>query len=95
MPDVNAYVAIRRLAIVGWTPVICPIACSQVVIQNADPLNAQAVRTDPLDPNTEKPIAVSMELTLRASMICWAPGTVICYVGSTLGAGPAIVSFLR
>jgi hypothetical protein len=105
MPDVSKGFAIRRFvtASVGadnkWgTPIVCPIPCTQVVIENADGTNAQAVRTDPTDPDTEKGLPASLELTIRASSSgdpVFQTGETVCRVAPAAGSGPVVVTFIR
>jgi hypothetical protein len=103
--DVSKNFAIRRwpTAAVGadgkWgTPIVCPIACTQVVIENGDATNAQAVRTDPTDSDTEKGLPASLELTIRASSsgdAVFQVNEVVCRVAPAAGSGPVIVTFIR
>lgn len=97
MADASKYFAIRRVATSSsiFTNIVAPIACSQVVIENGDSTNAQAVRSDASDSETEKAIPASLELTLRASAQCWNQADVVCAVKSVSGSGPVIVTFLR
>jgi hypothetical protein len=105
MPDVSKNFAIRRVVTgatgadgVWGTPIVCPIACSQVVIENGDGTNAQAVRTDPADGDTEKGLPASLELTIRASSSgdpVFQVGEMVCRVKPASGAGPVIVTFIR
>lgn len=105
MSDTSKNFAIRRLATAALggdglfgTPVVVPIECSQVVIENGDAANAQAVRTDPNDGGTEKTLPASLELTIRtgnAGCAVFQPGEVVCRVAPAAGNGPIIVSFIR
>ncbi len=97
MADSSKYVAIRRVttSTTNWVDIVCPIDCSQVVIENVDSTNAQAVRTDKVDGTTEKTLPATLELTLRASMQCWSKDDVVCSVLATSGSGPVVVSFIR
>ncbi len=99
MSDSSKSFAVRRWATSTsvWTPIVCPIACTQIVIENTDASNAQAVRSDPNDSSTEKNLPASLELTLRASSAdpCWNIGDVVCSVLARAGAGPICVTFLR
>ncbi len=101
MADASKYFAIRVLptkvpVVAGdWTPIVCPIACTQIVIENRDAVNAQAVRSDVADSATEKYLPASLELTLRASAQCWNPGDLVCVVAAAAGSGPVCVTYLR
>lgn len=105
MTDVNKGFAIRRFVTAAagpdglWgTPIICPIPCTQVVLENGDSVNAQAVRTDPADSNTEKGLPASLELTIRANSSgdpVFQLGDTVCRVAPAAGAGPVIVTFIR
>lgn len=105
MADVSKYFALRRFVTAATgadgkfgTPIVCPIDCTQVVIENGDGTNAQAVRTDPDDPDTEKGLPASLELTIRANSsgdAVFQRGEVICRVKPASGSGPVIVSFIR
>lgn len=96
MADVNPNFAIRNMPTnpLTWTPVICPITCAQIVIQNVDGVNAQRVRSDAADSSTEKGLPAGMELTLRASRPLWGAGTTVCFLLAAAGQGPVCVSFL-
>lgn len=103
MPEKNF--AIRRLATAALggdglygVPVVCPIACTQVVIENVDTVNAQVVRTIVDDGATAKTIAAGLELTIRATSSgdpVFQPGEVVCRVAPAAGAGPICVTFIR
>jgi hypothetical protein len=105
MPDVSKYYAQRRIvtAAVGadgfWgVPVPCPIACTELIITNTDGSNAQAVRTDPNDPDTELALGTSASMTIRASSsgdAVWQAGDVVCRVKPASGTGPVVVRFTR
>lgn len=105
MPDTSKYFAIRRFVTAAagadgkWgTPIVCPIDCTQVVIENGDGTNAQAVRTDPNDGDTEKGLPASLELTIRANSsgdAVFQRGDTVCRVAPASGAGPVIVTFIR
>lgn len=106
MADVNKYFATRRFVTAAagadgkWgTPIICPIACTQVVIENGDGTNAQAVRTDPADGDTEKSLSGALELTIRATSSgdpVFQPGDMICRVAPGAATTPlVIVTFTR
>ena len=96
MADASKYFAVRRLVTsTTFIPVTAPIPCAQVVLENGDSSNAQMVRSDKTDTDTEKGLPASLELTLRASVQCWQPGDVVCWVAAGTGSGPVIVTFLR
>lgn len=96
MADASKYFAVRRLVTTSaFQAITVPIACGQVVIENGDTVNSQAVRTDPNDGDTEKTLPAQLELTLRAQAQCWEKGDIVCYVKAASGSGPIIVSFLR
>lgn len=93
MSDANPNLAIRIVPLpVGWTPIVCPIACAQAVIQNTDPINAANLRTDANDATTQRVIAASAEVTLRASQIAWGPGTILCFASA---ASSVTVTYTR
>jgi hypothetical protein len=105
MADVSKNYSCRRIVTqatgadnVWGVPVVCPIACTQVVIENADQSNAQAVRSDPNDGDTEKQIPAGLELTIRATSSgdpVFQPGEVVCRVAPASGNGPIVVTFIR
>lgn len=102
MADINKCFAIRvwptKVPVVAadWVPITCPIPTTQIVIENRDTVNAQAVRSDVADSSTEKYLPASLELTLRASAPqCWNIGEVVCWVAAAAGSGPICVTFLR
>lgn len=78
-----------------WTPLTIPIACSRVVIENEDTVNACKFRVDKDDSATEKTIPAGMELNINAQACCFSPGDVVGYLNPAAGAGPACVSFTR
>lgn len=99
MADINVNFAIRQfLPQPQGTPIVAPIGCSQVVLENTDPLNAIQVYTDPSTAATilatTKNLPAGLELTLRASVLCWGPGTAICYITGGVSM-PVAVTFLR
>lgn len=80
----------------GGTPIVAPISCTQVVIENTDPTNAVTCYTDPQNvAMTSKTIPPGTELTLRASVIAWGPNTAVCYVTAAASLAPCVVSYLR
>lgn len=94
--DASKYFAIRRIVTdATWKPVIAPMDCGQVVLENGDSTNAQAVRSDQDDSDTEKGLPASLELTIRATLGApFLKGTTICYVKAVAGNGPVIASFV-
>src|SRR5579872_3019345 len=106
MADANPNFAIRQfttangVAIPGqgglWIPIVAPITCGQIVLQNMDQTNNCNVRSDPADPKTQKVLNAGLELTLRASQgAAWGPGMLVCYVQPVAGQGPIVGTFLR
>jgi len=98
MSDVNPNFAIRQIAgdVNAWLPVIAPITCGQIVLQNTDGTNPVKVRSDPNDATTQKTTPTSTELTLRASgPSAWGPNTTVCYVQPTSTVSPICVTFIR
>lgn len=98
MSDVNGNLAIRTIN--GdpnlWLPVVAPITCSVIVIQNTDGSNSMKVRTDAGDPNTEKTQPASMELTLRSVIpSAWGPNMTVCFVKPSAAETPIVVTFIR
>jgi hypothetical protein len=105
LADSSKNFSIRRLPTAAtsadgqWgVPVVCPIACSQVVIENGDASNAQYVRSDRVEPDTQKTLPAGLELTLKCHSsgdAIFQPGEIVCYIAPSSGAGPVIVTFLR
>jgi hypothetical protein len=97
MSDVHKSHAIRKLATGAWTPVVVPIACCQIVILNEDANNAQAIRTDQNDGDTELTLLGGKQYVIAstAQSTPFNPGDVVCYVLATSGSGPVAVSFVR
>lgn len=115
MSDINANFAIRQFTVLpltpptpsattpaaspGGTPIVCPIGCSQIVLENTDTVNSIQVYTDPATSlsiaATTKNIPPGLELTLRASILAWAAGAVVCFVSSPNSGGVCTVTFLR
>jgi hypothetical protein len=103
MADVSKNFAIRRFVPVAMgadnlpgVPIVCPIDCTQVVIENGDTANAQNVYTDPS--GAYKVLPATVELTIRAFShggAVFQQGEVVCRVAPVAGAGPVIVSFIR
>ena len=97
--------AIRRLVVAATdvdgkfgTRIVCPIACTTIVIENGDGTNAQRLRSDPDDPDTEKGLPAGLELTIRAQSSgdpVFQVGETCCRVCPASGNGPVIVSFTR
>lgn len=105
MTDVSKNFAIRRFATAALgadgkvgTPIVCPIACTQVAILNTDAANAQTIYSDPDDGSTTRTLATSTELTFRAFSDggpVFQVGEVICRIAPAAGAGPVVVTFIR
>lgn len=103
MSDSSKNFALRRLDLTVEAPnwgvaVVCPIACTQVVIENTDASNVCACRTDPNDVGTEKNIPAGLELTIRATSSgdpVFQANEVVCWLKPAAGNGPACVSFTR
>ena len=99
MADASPNLAIRTLNgdPTAWLPVVAPITCGAVVIQNTDGAGQVKVRTDANDPTTQKTAPPSMELTFRVSVITggFGPGQIICFVQPTQANLPLVVTFLR
>jgi hypothetical protein len=98
MSDVNPNFAIRTINgdTNQWLPVVAPITCGQIVIQNTDSANPVKVRTDAADAATQKNAPAGIELTLRGSgPSIWGPNTTVCFVQPTASESPLVVSFLR
>ncbi len=99
MADIHKNHALRKLTVSSsdWTSITVPIPCSQIVIINQDSGNAQLIRTDTADADTE--------LTLPAGgqyvMCSTADGTtfnvndVVASVKAAAGTGPVVVAFVR
>jgi hypothetical protein len=105
MPDTCKYFAVRHFTPVAThsdglfgIPIVAPIDCTQVVIENGDAVNAQTVRSDPENGETEKIITGSLELTLRfhsSGDPVIQRGDVVCRIAPVAGNGPVIVTFIR
>jgi hypothetical protein len=105
MADVHKYFAIRRVAVAATgpdgkpgTPIVVPIDCTQIVIENTDAANDMTVYTDPDDGTTTKTLPKSLELTLRATSsgdCVFLRGDTICRIAPSSGSGPVCVTFLR
>ncbi len=105
MADLHPSFAIRRIATLAigpdglpGVPIVCPIDCTQIVIENGDTTNDQTVYTDPRDGTTLKTLPAGLELTLRGHSsgdAIFMRGSTVCRVAAATGTGPVIVSFLR
>ena len=95
------YFKIQRFALGNaWAsavPLVVALDCSRIVIECEDAANAMAIRTDPLDPTTEKGIPAGMEFEIRSftQQPPFLAGTIVAYMMAVAGAGPAVVSFTR
>lgn len=78
-------------------PLVVPMDCSRIVIECEDATNAMAIRTDPLDSDTEKGIPAGMEFEIRSYTQTppFVAGAVVAYMIAAAGVGPAVVSFTR
>lgn len=84
------------LASAGGTPIVPPIACTEITIQNTDASNALTLFTDPANlTGSSKTIAASASLTLRASALCFGAGAPVAYVAGASGIQPCTLTFLR
>lgn len=92
------YFAIRQLPMpqgAAWRPVIAPIACARIVIENSTNFSA-LVRTEGLDGNY-KVIRANSELEIVSSVVTWYPDDPqpICEVAAPNGDTRFVISFFR
>lgn len=104
MPDLSKNFSIRRFIPVALgadnlpgVPIVCPMDCTQLVIENGDAVNAQNVYSDPTT-GAYKVIPAGLELTIRAFShggAVFQVGETVCRVAPVAGSGPLIVTFIR
>lgn len=97
MSDSHKAHAIRKFATSTWTPIVVPIPCCQIVVLNQDATNAQAIRTDLNDGDTELTLLGGKQYVIAstAPTTPFNPGDVVGYVIAATGSGPVAVSFVR
>lgn len=89
----------------SWTPISVSSNCSRVSLKLDDTANKMKVRTTAADSGTEEPaisggvayiLDTQPEFSIRNDRLyvrhIWTAGTVVCYVQTTGGVGPVVVT---
>jgi len=82
---------------VQFQPIVVPVDCSYIIVENTDGSIAIQVCTDPTDASTIKTIPVSSEFRVQtnAQTAPFAAGSTHFYLRGASGAPVACVSFIR
>jgi hypothetical protein len=106
MPSHPNYIK-KRLAIdtVSWTPIVAPIDCMGIAIQNSVAVDLR-VRTDSADPTTQDTIPSGSQDGVSVPRHGDNPhdegrgtrflaGDTIAFLQAAAGTGPAVITFVR
>lgn len=84
-----------------WTPIVTPINCNNVSLEQSDQANDAKMRTNSADAATEKslPAGIEHRITppdsrgLGSPRHRWLAGNTVLYVQSVAGTGPIVAEF--